>query len=499
MWESTSVSLSASGIKVRRERRAPTPAASRRSRSPCRERHSSSRFRRFSCAPTTRGYARRPSADHGDESAPRGSCGELRPALGRRAQSARRRASHVRASCTAIGVSDRRHPVDVDEVLHALDAPPRHRPHEIASLHLLSADGATLHLRGDRGLRPRLREINRVLPTGQGAHRRRGRHQRRHAGRTISESVKSAPGGAGGPSCQKGSTPLCVPIHSRGRILGAHLARPPPGVHRIRIARARQGVRQPDRPGPAERAALGDLAPADDLKSAEAQLIEGGSPDSGQARGRSRARDAQSPDRDPPGRRRLLLMEKTGRSARAASGYTIVQASARPNAQTCCGSPAGTPPERHPAVSKGSSSSGWSEQSPPAPAETVKVVTDFGDVRPVTSPTRSDPAGAPQSPSRTRRRWPNTRASARDHRAAVRARRAQRVGVWKFSTGGIHPNVLPRIFEAFHRDEGARRGTGARPPGSLFHRGAAPRSAEGRATARKAAPPSSSRLPAATA
>src|SRR3989475_9187812 len=59
--------------------------------------------------------------------------------------------------------------LDVDEVLRiALDALTHVTGHEISSLHLLSPDGATLHLRGDRGLRPRLREINRELPTGQG-------------------------------------------------------------------------------------------------------------------------------------------------------------------------------------------------------------------------------------------------------------------------------------------------------------------------------------------
>jgi C4-dicarboxylate-specific signal transduction histidine kinase len=40
--------------------------------------------------------------------------------------------------------------------------------HEIASLHLISADGQTLLLRGERGLSDTLREINRVLPVGQG-------------------------------------------------------------------------------------------------------------------------------------------------------------------------------------------------------------------------------------------------------------------------------------------------------------------------------------------
>ena len=40
--------------------------------------------------------------------------------------------------------------------------------HEIASLHLLSADGETLLLRGERGFSDRLREVNEVLPLGHG-------------------------------------------------------------------------------------------------------------------------------------------------------------------------------------------------------------------------------------------------------------------------------------------------------------------------------------------
>lgn len=40
--------------------------------------------------------------------------------------------------------------------------------HEIASLHLISADGKTLLLRGERGLSDRLRQVNEVLPLGHG-------------------------------------------------------------------------------------------------------------------------------------------------------------------------------------------------------------------------------------------------------------------------------------------------------------------------------------------
>jgi C4-dicarboxylate-specific signal transduction histidine kinase len=59
--------------------------------------------------------------------------------------------------------------LDVETVLRtALEALTHVTGHEIASFHLLSADGTTLELRGDRGLSPRLREVNRRLPVGPG-------------------------------------------------------------------------------------------------------------------------------------------------------------------------------------------------------------------------------------------------------------------------------------------------------------------------------------------
>jgi two-component system NtrC family sensor kinase len=57
----------------------------------------------------------------------------------------------------------------VDAVVRtALEALTQVSGHEIASLHLLSEDGRTLVLKGDRGMSPRLREVNRELPVGQG-------------------------------------------------------------------------------------------------------------------------------------------------------------------------------------------------------------------------------------------------------------------------------------------------------------------------------------------
>src|SRR4029450_9299425 len=61
------------------------------------------------------------------------------------------------------------HSLDLEEVLdRSLDALTQVTGHEISSLHLVSPDGEQLLLRGDRGLSPRLREVNLVLPIGVG-------------------------------------------------------------------------------------------------------------------------------------------------------------------------------------------------------------------------------------------------------------------------------------------------------------------------------------------
>jgi len=111
--------------------------------------------------------------------------------------------------------------LDVEEVIRtALEALTRVTGHEIASLHLLSPDGRTLQLRGDRGLSPALREVNRVLPLGEGVIGRVAA-----GGRTL-----RFPNIADSPRLFRPARPVvrkdrirgfvCVAIHCRGRILG---------------------------------------------------------------------------------------------------------------------------------------------------------------------------------------------------------------------------------------------------------------------------------------
>ena len=112
--------------------------------------------------------------------------------------------------------------LDVDEVLRiALDALTHVTGHEISSLHLLSADGATLQLRGDRGLRPRLREINRVLPIGQGLIGGVAATGKTLHWAHVSESADLLPAARAAVTKEGIHAFVCVPIQSRGRILGA--------------------------------------------------------------------------------------------------------------------------------------------------------------------------------------------------------------------------------------------------------------------------------------
>jgi signal transduction histidine kinase/DNA-binding response OmpR family regulator len=135
------------------------------------------------------------------------------------AMDARRSEPHVRILHTisqATGGS-----LDVDRVLDtALDALTRVTGHEMSSLHLLSEDGRALRLHGERGLSPRLREVNRVLDVGEGligrvaATGQTAHHARVVAAPDLLAAARTAVGEAG----VRGF--VCVAIRSRGRILG---------------------------------------------------------------------------------------------------------------------------------------------------------------------------------------------------------------------------------------------------------------------------------------
>ncbi len=111
--------------------------------------------------------------------------------------------------------------LDVEAILRtALEALTHVTGHEIASLHLLSADGVTLELRAERGLSRQMREVNRLLTVGEGI-----------IGRVAASGVTAVVNDVMGspdllPSAQDAVRRdrirgfVCVPIHARGRTLG---------------------------------------------------------------------------------------------------------------------------------------------------------------------------------------------------------------------------------------------------------------------------------------
>ena len=111
--------------------------------------------------------------------------------------------------------------LDVDDVLRtAVEALTQVTGHEIASLHLLSEDGTTLQLRGDRGMSEPLREVNRVLPIGEGLIGRVAA-----TGKTLQleknyEDPDILPAARATVRREQIRGFVCVPIHCRGRILG---------------------------------------------------------------------------------------------------------------------------------------------------------------------------------------------------------------------------------------------------------------------------------------
>ncbi|HEX7215925.1 MAG TPA: GAF domain-containing protein, partial [Methylomirabilota bacterium] len=111
--------------------------------------------------------------------------------------------------------------LDLTEVIQkSLSALTHVTGHEIASLHLVSSDGKMLLLRGERGLSARLREVNEVLPIGQGLI---GRVAASGRVRRVDEAGRAPdllPAARAAVSADGIRGFLCVPIRARHRILG---------------------------------------------------------------------------------------------------------------------------------------------------------------------------------------------------------------------------------------------------------------------------------------
>ena len=111
--------------------------------------------------------------------------------------------------------------LDVDDVLRtALEALTGVTGHEISSLHLLSEDGRFLHLKGERGMSAELRAVNQVLPVGEGLI---GRVAATGQSLQLDMTYKNPhllPKAKATVQREQIRGFVCVPIHSRGRVLG---------------------------------------------------------------------------------------------------------------------------------------------------------------------------------------------------------------------------------------------------------------------------------------
>jgi len=111
--------------------------------------------------------------------------------------------------------------LDVEAVLRtALEALTHVTGHEIASFHLLSADGNTLELRGHRGLSPRLREVNRLLPVGQGLIGRAAAAGKAVTVKDVQASSDLLPSAEDAVRRDDIHGFVSVPIQARGRLHG---------------------------------------------------------------------------------------------------------------------------------------------------------------------------------------------------------------------------------------------------------------------------------------
>jgi signal transduction histidine kinase/FixJ family two-component response regulator len=355
--------------------------------------------------------------------------------------------------------------LDVDEVLRiALDALTHVTGHEISSLHLLSADGATLHLRGDRGLRPRLREINRSLPIGQGLIGGVAATGKTLHWAHVSESADLLPAARAAVTQEGIHAFVCVPIHSRGRILGALSLgrRTREAFTESEIALVEACANQIGLALQNAQLYSATRRQLEDLKSAEAQLIEGEKLSTVGKLAAGLAHETRNRLTAILGQAELLLMGSDGPIKSRERLHTIVQETSRAAQmlQNLLRFTSGHSAERHPCRLEDQIQWVLELKGHQLHRDGVKVVTEFGNVRPVMA-----------DEGQIQQVLLNLVQNAHQAMAAHKGEReitvrlsepgGSHVRVEVLDSGpGIHPNALPRIFDAFTTTKPPGEGTG---------------------------------------
>ncbi len=355
--------------------------------------------------------------------------------------------------------------LDVDEVLRiALDALTHVTGHEISSLHLLSPDGATLHLRGDRGLRPRLREINRVLPTGQGLIGGVAATGKTLHWAHVSESADLLPAARVAVTQEGIHAFVCVSIHSRGRILGAlslgRRTREPFTEAEIALVEACANqiglALQNAQLYSATRRQL------DDLKSAEAHLIEGEKLSTVGKLAAGLAHETRNRLTVILGQAELLLMGSDDPIKSRERLNTIVQETSRAAQmlQNLLRFAGGNSTERRPCRLEDQIQYVLELKGHQLHRDGVQIVTELESVRPVL-------ADETQIQQVLLNLVQNAHQAMAGHSGprVITVRLAEtggaKVRLEVLDSGpGIHPNVLPRIFDAFTTTKAPGEGNG---------------------------------------
>ncbi len=355
--------------------------------------------------------------------------------------------------------------LDVDEVLRiALDALTHVTGHEISSLHLLSADGATLHLRGDRGLRPRLREINSVLPIGQGLIGGVAATGKTLHWAHVSESADLLPAARAAVTQEGIHAFVCVPIHSRGRILGALSLgrRTREAFSESEIALVEACANQIGLALQNAQLYSATRRQLEDLKSAEAQLIEGEKLSTVGKLAAGLAHETRNRLTAILGQAELLLMGSDDPVKSRERLHTIVQETSRAAQmlQNLLRFTSRHSAERHPCRLEDQIQWVLELKSHQLRRDSVKVVTDLGNVRPVLAD-----EGQIQQVLLNLVQNAHQAMAGHEGEREITVRLSEpggpNVRLEVLDSGpGIHPNVLPRIFDAFTTTKAPGEGTG---------------------------------------
>jgi signal transduction histidine kinase/FixJ family two-component response regulator len=355
--------------------------------------------------------------------------------------------------------------LDVDEVLRiALDALTHVTGHEISSLHLLSPDGQTLHLRGDRGLRPRLREINRILPTGQGLIGGVAATGKTLHWAHVSESADLLPAARAAVTQEGIHAFVCVPIHSRGRILGVLSLgrRTPEAFSDSEIALVEACANQIGLALQNAQLYVATKRQLEDLKSAEAQLIEGEKLSTVGKLAAGLAHETRNRLTAILGQAELMLMGSDDPAKSRERLHTIVQETSRAAQmlQNLLRFTGRHSAERHPCRLEDQLRWVLELKGHQLMRDGVEIVTDFQDVRAVLA-----------DEGQIQQVLLNLVQNAHQAMAAQKGPRVLTLRVSDTdgpnvrlevldSGPGIHPHVLPRIFDAFTTTKAPGEGTG---------------------------------------